>query len=423
MSQSSGSAGPDTADRGVGLQSQQVSGECGNINLGLSDDNVRARPRSRSNVRSNAAGSVEPSRNGTNGCRLGSMWPVVVQGQGKDLRTEVSSPSAVNLNAVNLNAVRENIASGDGGAIVGSSAEGIDLSTSSPRPNTSMISESTFNVRPGVRSDVGSDMRESQQVPGRDPLPQPLVSVCDPLGADISLGLKEKIWQGDYVDLVLLQKQTRSSFFTNNIGPGTTLQLTPSASGFQLQHQTNVRQQRITSIEQWTSVFLVYISIYLERHPGRALELLKYMDMVRGAARNNGGYGWRDYDVQFRLRQARSPARSWASIDAELWLLLVAGGGRRSSSFLPFQGNMQRPRSGFGEQRNTSRGRSGPPTDSRGAIGGRSRPGVCFAFNRGNCSRGRGCIFVHRCSRCGAAGHGVKSCSVTSSTEAPTSRN
>ncbi|XP_041458590.1 uncharacterized protein LOC121410509 isoform X2 [Lytechinus variegatus] len=363
MSQSSGSVGPDTADQGVGLQSQQVSGEYGNINLGLSDDNVRARPRSRSNVRSNAAGSVETSRIGTNGCRPGTMWPVVVQGQGEDLRTAVSSPSAVNLNAV-----RENIASGDGGAIVGSLAEGIDLSTSSTRPNTSIISESTFNVRPGVRSGVGSDMRESQQVPDCDPLPQPLVSVCDPLGADISLGLKEKIWQGDYVDLVLLQKQTRNSFLTNNIGPGTTFQLMPSASGFQLQPQTNARQQRITSIEQWTSVFLVYISIYLERHPGR--ELLKYMDMVRGAARNNGGYGWRDYDVQFRLRQARSPARSWVSINAELWLLLVAGGGRRSSSFLPFQGNMQRPRSGFGEHRNTSRGRSSPPTDSRGAIGG-----------------------------------------------------
>ena len=50
---------------------------------------------------------------------------------------------------------------------------------------------------------------------GFETLPQPVVSVCDPLGADIGLGLKEKIWQGDYIDLVLLQKQNRDSFLSS----------------------------------------------------------------------------------------------------------------------------------------------------------------------------------------------------------------
>ena len=51
---------------------------------------------------------------------------------------------------------------------------------------------------------------------------------------------------------------------------------------------------------------------------------MKYMDLVRHAARAFGGYGWREYDVQFRLKQARQPGRSWVSVDAELWLMLVA---------------------------------------------------------------------------------------------------
>ena len=90
-------------------------------------------------------------------------------------------------------------------------------------------------------------------------------------------------------------------------------------------------------------MFLVYMSIYLERHPGRAVELLKYMDMVRGAARNNGGYGGTMMS-NFVSGRHEDQADHGRGIDGELWLLLIAGGGPRSSSFRPFQGsNMQRP--------------------------------------------------------------------------------
>ena len=52
----------------------------------------------------------------------------------------------------------------------------------------------------------------------------------------------------------------------------------------------------------------------MEKHFGRARELFKYTDTVRSIVRF-GGYNWRAYDVQFRLRQARQPHRSWAAID------------------------------------------------------------------------------------------------------------
>lgn len=103
--------------------------------------------------------------------------------------------------------------------------------------------------------------------------------------------------------IVLLQKQNRDSFLFSrpkDYTTGTTFELLPATGGFQFQPQP--RQQRITSIEQWTScVSSLYVTLPGdERHPGRVLELLKYMDMVGGgAARNNGGYGWRDYEVQF----------------------------------------------------------------------------------------------------------------------------
>ena len=59
------------------------------------------------------------------------------------------------------------------------------------------------------------------------------------------------------------------------------------------------------------------------RHVDRARQLLKYADTIRSATFRRVGFGWRDYDVQFHLKQTRMPARSWASIDAELWLTLV----------------------------------------------------------------------------------------------------
>ena len=60
----------------------------------------------------------------------------------------------------------------------------------------------------------------------------------------------------------------------------------------------------------------------MEKHSGRARELFKYIDTVRAIVRF-GGYNWRAYDVQFRLRQARQPHRSWAAIDTELWLTVA----------------------------------------------------------------------------------------------------
>ena len=71
----------------------------------------------------------------------------------------------------------------------------------------------------------------------------------------------------------------------------------------------------------WTSAFLIYASIYLSYHPHRTQGILKYMHTVRSAASRFGGYGWRQYDINFRMRQQRAPQRSWSLIDGELWYL------------------------------------------------------------------------------------------------------
>ena len=72
------------------------------------------------------------------------------------------------------------------------------------------------------------------------------------------------------------------------------------------------------------------MAIYATRHPARFLELLKYAEIVRTAAVQFPGLGWRNYDKQFRLRMEKNPSRSWATMDMELWVTVAAAG-----SFLP----------------------------------------------------------------------------------------
>jgi hypothetical protein len=62
--------------------------------------------------------------------------------------------------------------------------------------------------------------------------------------------------------------------------------------------------------------------MYLQRHPGKALEILRYMDIVRLAYTKWGGMAWRAYDEQFRALVAVYP-KCWSIIDHNLWSLCV----------------------------------------------------------------------------------------------------
>ncbi|XP_041480533.1 uncharacterized protein LOC121428024, partial [Lytechinus variegatus] len=189
----------------------------------------------------------------------------------------------------------------------------------------------------GVAEDLGLDLvevgveRSEPQAPRLSAVlgaPEPFISACDPLGVEVAISLKEKIWASEYIDLGVLLKHNnaRDEFGALSVGD-TTLSLCQSGSGLGLQLQPQSKAKKIMSVEQWTSVFLVFASIYAEKHIERSRELMKYMDLIRHAARAFAGYGWRDYDTQFRSKQARLPGRSWASVDAELWLMLVASNG------------------------------------------------------------------------------------------------
>ena len=49
------------------------------------------------------------------------------------------------------------------------------------------------------------------------------------------------------------------------------------------------------------------------------------MHTIRLGASRSSSLGWRDYDVQFRLKKERNPGVSFANVDQELWLLYMQG--------------------------------------------------------------------------------------------------
>ena len=214
------------------------------------------------------------------------------------------------------------------------------------------------------------------------PNPPLFATPREELGSTVPQSIKEKIWKGDFLELGCLFKNAPIQ------SDHTPMVLTFSGSTLQLQPQRKV--PRITSIEQWTCAFLVYASVYAERHVSRARELFKYMDVVRSAARFPG-YGWRAYDTQFRLRQEREPTRSWAVVDSELWLMTAAApymqqpislgneGYRRTNFRLPGQSSPESSRGG-----SSANGRIGTGRTYGSRPGGRR---ICFSFNSGQCVR------------------------------------
>jgi hypothetical protein len=87
-----------------------------------------------------------------------------------------------------------------------------------------------------------------------------------------------------------------------------------------LQHKQNT----ITNIHVWTSAFMIFMGVMLEKWPSKRQELLKYMHNVRLAASRMSGVGCSVYDEQYRLRKARFPHSFWVDVDMELWLLYVS---------------------------------------------------------------------------------------------------
>ena len=217
----------------------------------------------------------------------------------------------------------------------------------------------------------------------------PLTDICDELGSGVPQKLKEKIWSGQFVHLYYM-------LLTGDESLVKSVDMVLKEEG--IMYQTKPAKE-IKTIEVWTTAFMTYMSIFLERHPTRAREMLKYMAVIRQAARDFQG-NWRRYDKEFRLRQAKRPSRSWASIDTDLWLLTMSGANySRHASAEGISPGLSNQSEGVGNL-----------TAQASSQSMKKKSLVCYFYQKNKCNRSS-CKYEHKCETCGSVQHGSITCS------------
>ena len=108
---------------------------------------------------------------------------------------------------------------------------------------------------------------------------------------------------------------------------------------------------KITDIEQWTTAFTIYMSVFTHQFPSRAQELLQYMTLIRHAAQTHRGLGWRIYDHKFRRKAALNLTLDWSVIDQQLWLMIFTTCPETLSQSYPLFSNGPQSRVSSGGER------------------------------------------------------------------------
>ena len=260
-------------------------------------------------------------------------------------------------------------------------------------------SQSNGTLQQGTNLEFSGDSRGlmGMGVVHESQMPTFTPSFTDPISAHIPLKIKEKIWAGEYIDLYVLLKSVRELTTDSQLSGDL------SIKGGQLT-VTQPKIAAISNIHVWTSAFMIFMGVMLEKWPNKGQEYLKYMFNVRLAASRGSGTGWAVYDEQYRLRKARYPHTPWGDIDMELWLLHFSNPAKYAhfdntnvsqkleSKNEPFLADFKRGKTPQSQKGNTQRGfRS------------------CWNFNKGKCSYGQKCRYAHKCSDC-AGDHPFKFC-------------
>ena len=135
---------------------------------------------------------------------------------------------------------------------------------------------------------------------------------------------------------------------------------------------------------------MAYMLVIVTAYPNRAVELIKYQQIISRAVTKSKGLAWYTYDEHFRCRVARHLTIAWDRIDIELWTVTFTGTAKphcsicsspyHQSDDCPHQEPSKKPR--------------------RSAL-------VCFDFNKPSGCQRRTCHFPHNCRRCGFSSHAL----------------
>ena len=200
------------------------------------------------------------------------------------------------------------------------------------------------------------------------------------MGTHLDTGTKQKIEEGQYVDLARLlprdKVRTEDDHRLEMVNKGELTYWIPMADR---------DLSPINSYIRWEQVFRVYTNVFAKANPNRVTEILQYNHTIELAVTS---FHWNDiyqYDREFRIHMGENPERNWGIILQQGWSIYLKN---------PINNNAQAGSNRSEHNQNSS------------AIGKK----ICFRYNRGHCSFGLRCKFDHHCGINGKHGHGAFNC-------------
>ena len=130
------------------------------------------------------------------------------------------------------------------------------------------------------------------------------------LGFAIPSAIKQKVWDGEFIDLAHLLNDNSIQLLAHSHQQNAEMVFTLNEAGSMVLRPAGPPRKKIDTLDKWLSAFHVFMAIFLEKHPNRAAELLKYAETIRLASVQFPGTGWHAYDEQFRLRRVADQSSS-----------------------------------------------------------------------------------------------------------------
>ena len=132
---------------------------------------------------------------------------------------------------------------------------------------------------------------------------------------DIPASYVKDIQSGEFFNLSKLLPKNLSRYDEDD-----NLTLTLDNSAIKVTKKRKSSPSQITEIEERTTAFTTYTSVFTYKYPLRAQEFLQYLSLIRYAARVHKGLGWAIYDHKFRQKASLDKSLVWSQIDQHLWL-------------------------------------------------------------------------------------------------------
>ena len=125
-----------------------------------------------------------------------------------------------------------------------------------------------------------------------------------PIDSQISLKIKKKIWNEEFVDFGSLLSNPGQDKYQISVQNSTA----GNPASFCL--EPVVRPKKIISIDVWQEAFHIFVGVYMQRNPHEAPSLMKYGQIIRDLAIR--GQNWHFYDKNFcHLHQTQASLVPW----------------------------------------------------------------------------------------------------------------